>query len=250
MKLLICGLHGHMGTEVAKLALSGNFGVEKIVGVDISPAADRALSDLPCAKEFSAADAKVDCIVDFSHHSLTNALLAFATKNKLPLVLATTGQTEEEKNAIEDAAKRIPLFFAPNYSIGVTLLIDLAKRAAEALPNAEIEIVECHHDRKLDAPSGTALALANALAETRKDAKIVPGRTGAGKREANEIPIHSLRMGNVAGMHEVILGTNNQTLTLRHEVHDRAIFAEGALAAAKFLVNKAPGLYSMQDLLS
>ena len=250
MKLLVCGLHGHMGALVAKAALAENAGVEKIVGVDPAPCADRTLSDIPCAKDFASADAAVDCIVDFSHHSLTRELLAFAVKNKLPLVLATTGQTEEEKNAIKGAAKKIPLFFAPNYSIGVTLLIDLAKRAAKALPNAEIEIVERHHDRKLDAPSGTALALANALAETRKDAKIVPGRTGVGKREANEIPIHSLRMGNIAGVHEVILGTNSQTLTLCHEVHDRSIFAEGALAAAKFLVGKAPGLYTMQDLLS
>ena len=250
MKLLICGLHGHMGSIVAKLALAENAGVEKIVGVDAAPCADRALSDLPCASSFAAADPKVDCVIDFSHHSLTSDLLAFAVKNKLPLVLATTGQTEEEKRAIETAAKEIPIFFAPNYSIGVTLLVDLAKRAAKAMPNAEIEIVECHHDRKLDAPSGTALALAGALKEVRPEAKIIPGRTGAGKREKDEIPIHSLRMGNIAGIHEVILGTDSQTLTLRHEVHDRGVFAEGALVAAKFIVNKAPGLYDMHDLLS
>lgn len=249
MKLLVCGLHGHMGSILAKLALSEAYAAKKIVGVDRAPNVDRTLSDLPCAKDFSTADADVDCIVDFSHHSLTGDLLAFAVQNKLPLVLATTGQTEEEKHVIEEAAKTIPIFFAPNYSIGVTLLIDLAKRAAKALPNAEIEIVECHHDRKLDAPSGTALALADALCEVRPEAKVVPGRTGAGKREKTEIPIHSLRMGNVAGMHEVILGTDSQTLTLRHEVHDRAIFAEGALVAAKFLIGKAPGLYKMQDLL-
>lgn len=249
MKLLVCGLHGHMGALVAKAALAENAGVEKVVGVDPAPCADRALSDLPCAKEFASADAGVDCIIDFSHHSLTNDLLAFAVKNKLPLVLATTGQTEAEKAAITAAAKEIPLFFAPNYSIGVSLLIDLAKRAAKALPDAEIEIVERHHDRKLDAPSGTALALANALCEVRPDSKIVPGRTGDGKRQTNEIPIHSIRMGNIAGVHEVILGTQSQTLTLSHEVHDRGVFAEGALAAARFLVGKAPGLYTMQDLL-
>ena len=249
MKLLICGLHGHMGREVAKLALSGNYEVDKIVGVDVSPNVDRELSDIPCAKDFSSADADVDCIVDFSNRALTNDLLAFAVQNNLPLVLATTGQTEKEKQAIENAAKKIPIFFAPNYSIGVTLLIDLAKRAAKALPGAEIEIVECHHDRKLDAPSGTALALADALKEIRPEAKILPGRTGTGKREKEEIPIHSLRLGNLAGIHEVILGTGSQTLTLRHEVHDRGVFAEGALAAAKFLFGKAPGLYTMQDLI-
>lgn len=249
MKLLVCGLHGHMGALVAKAALAENAGVEKVVGVDPAPCADRALSDLPCAKEFASADAGVDCIIDFSHHSLTNDLLAFAVKNKLPLVLATTGQTEAEKAAITAAAKEIPLFFAPNYSIGVSLLIDLAKRAAKTLPDAEIEIVERHHDRKLDAPSGTALALANALCEVRPDSKIVPGRTGDGKRQTNEIPIHSIRMGNIAGVHEVILGTQSQTLTLSHEVHDRGVFAEGALAAARFLIGKAPGLYTMQDLL-
>lgn len=248
MKLLISGLHGHMGSLLARAAIAA--GADKIVGVDPAPCAERELSDLPCAPSFDTADAAVDCIVDFSHHSLTKDLLSFALLHKLPLVIATTGQTEEEKAAISGAAKEIPLFFAPNYSIGVTLLIDLAKRAAKALPGAEIEIIERHHDRKVDAPSGTALALANALCEVRPEFKIVPGRTGDGKREKEEIVIHSVRMGNLAGVHEVILGTNSQTLTLRHEVHDRSIFAEGALVAAKFLVNKAPGLYDMHGLIS
>ncbi|MBQ7173714.1 MAG: 4-hydroxy-tetrahydrodipicolinate reductase [Clostridia bacterium] len=247
MKLLISGLHGHMGSLLARTAIAD--GAKKIVGVDQAPCTERELSDLPCAASFDGADADVDCIVDFSHHSLTKDLLAFALSHKLPLVLATTGQTEEEKAAIKDAAKEIPVFFAPNYSIGVSLLVDLAKRAAKALPGAEIEIIERHHDRKVDAPSGTALALANSLCEVRPDSKIVPGRTGDGKREQNEIVIHSLRMGNLAGVHEVILGTNSQTITLKHEVHDRGVFAEGALAAAKFLVEKAPGLYDMHDLI-
>ena len=134
-------------------------------------------------------------------------------------------------------------------SLGVALLVELAKTAALAMPDAEIEIIEKHHDRKIDAPSGTALMIAKAITEVRPDAYNNLGRSGQGKRTQNEIGIHAIRMGNIVGEHEVIIGTQNQTITLKHEAHSRALFAEGAIAAAAFLVGCEPGLYDMKSLI-
>lgn len=245
MKILVSGLCGFMGKEVAALASEGYRGAQLAAGVD--PLADGSQA-VPCAKNFAQASTDVDCIVDFSHHSCTEDLLAFAVANKLPLVLATTGQTEEEKAAVMQAAKEIPLFFAANYSLGVALLIELAVQTAKAMPEAEIEIIEQHHDRKIDAPSGTALAIAEAIGQVR-NAPVVSGRNGHGKRTAQEIGIHSVRMGNIVGIHEVMVGTKNQTITLKHEAHSRALFAEGALAAAAFLCGKPAGLYDMKSMI-
>ncbi|MCR4935371.1 MAG: 4-hydroxy-tetrahydrodipicolinate reductase [Oscillospiraceae bacterium] len=247
MKILVSGLGGHMGREVARLAQSGCRGARLAAGVDVNGCEDFGV---PCARSFSEAPADVDCIVDFSNHKATAELLDFALAHRLPLVLATTGQTEEERAAIVKAAEQIPVFFAANYSLGVALLLELAKRAAAVMSDAEIEIVEIHHDRKLDAPSGTALALAEAIQEVRPDSTLSMGRSGHAKRTKQEIGIQSVRMGNIVGIHEVMVGTANETVTLRHEAYSRALFAEGALAAAQFLMGKGPGLYNMQSMLS
>jgi 4-hydroxy-tetrahydrodipicolinate reductase len=247
MRILLSGLGGHMGAEVAKLCAEGYRGAELVAGVDYMNQDGAAV---PCAPNFESACTDVDCIVDFSHHSCTKDLLAFAVKNRLPLVIATTGQSDEERAAIEEAAKEIPLFFAANFSVGVALLIEMAKKVAAAMPEAEIEIIEKHHDRKVDAPSGTALAIAEAIQSVRPAAAIVTGRSGFGKRTKEEIGIHAIRMGNLPGEHEVLIGTNNQTITLKHETHSRALFAEGALAAAAFLCGKPAGYYDMQSMLA
>lgn len=247
MRILLSGIGGHMGAEVAKLCAEGYRGAQLVAGVDYQNWA--SVTAAPCAPDFDSACADVDCVVDFSHHSCTQALLDFGVRHGLPLVIATTGQTEEERAAIAKAAEKIPIFFAANFSVGVALLIELAKKAAAAMPEAEIEIIEKHHDRKVDAPSGTALAIARAIQTVRPDAEIVTGRSGFGKRTKEEIGIHAVRMGNIPGEHEVLIGTNNQTITLKHETHDRALFAEGALAAAAFLCGKGPGLYDMQSML-
>lgn len=246
MKLLVSGLCGYMGKEVAALALDGYRGAKLVAGVDREADGSECV---PCAMDFAGACPDVDCIIDFSHHTCTQDLLAFAVKYHLPLVLATTGQTAQEKEAIAEAAKEIPLFFAANYSLGVALLIELAVQAAKAMPDAEIEIIEQHHDRKVDAPSGTALAIAEAIGTVREDAAVVSGRTGHGKRTEKEIGIHSVRMGNIVGIHEVLIGTKNQCITLKHEAYNRALFAEGALAAADFLCGKPAGLYDMKSMI-
>ena len=247
MNILLVGMYGHMGQQVVKLAKAGCRGASVILGVD--PGADEA--DPLCAKSFEEVTdvAAIDCIVDFSHHSAAMALVDFADKYQKPLIVATTGHTPEEAALIRAAGKKIPVFFSANMSLGIALLVELAKKAAAAMPDAEIEIIEKHHDRKLDAPSGTALMLSDAICQVRPNAYPVCGCSGQGKRTADEIGIHAIRMGNIVGEHEVIIGTQNQTLTLRHEAHDRALFAEGALAAAEFLLGKPAGLYDMADIV-
>ena len=159
-------------------------------------------------------------------------------------------EVKENLKIFIEAAKQIPVFHSANMSLGIALLVELAKTTAKAFPDADIEIIEKHHNRKLDAPSGTALLLANAIKEVRKNAKFIFGRGGQAKREAEEIGIHAIRMGNIIGEHEVIVGTDTQTITLKHEAHSRALFAEGALAAADYLCGKSAGLYDMERMIS
>ncbi len=246
MKILLSGIGGHMGAEVLRLAEQGYKDAEITTGVDLNGFSGA----IPCARSFDGASAEADLIIDFSHHSATKALLDFAVSNHLPLVLATTGQTAEELEMIKRAAGAIPLFFSANYSVGVALLIELAKKAASVMKDADIEIVETHHNRKLDAPSGTALAIANGIQSVRPELHTNVGRSGQCRREKDEIGISSVRMGNIVGEHEVILCTENQSITLKHEAYSRALFAEGALTAAEFLLGKPAGLYDMNSMLA
>ena len=247
MKILICGVGGRMGREVAKLALDGVRGAIPVAGYDIFPVDTR---EFPTYTDWSSVNEEIDCIIDFSHHTGSEALLAFAKEKQIPVVLCTTGHTEEELHIIDRAAEQIPIFRSANMSLGVALLVELAKTTAKTFPDADIEIIEKHHNRKLDAPSGTALLLANAIKEIRERAKFVFGRGGQAKREPDEIGIHAIRMGNIIGEHEVIVGTDTQTITLKHEAHSRALFAEGAMAAAEFLCGKPAGLYDMKAMIN
>ncbi len=247
MRILLSGYNGFMGREVVSLADKGIYGAVIAAGVDINISGDEKVN---CTSTFENAETAVDCIIDFSHHSLTKELCDFAVVNNIPLVLATTGQTDEERAYIAEASKSIPLFFATNYSLGVALLIDTAKRIARSMPGADIEIIEYHHNRKIDAPSGTALSIFEALKEVREEAVPSYNRHESGKRTPEEIGIHSVRMGNICGIHEVMIGTQSQTITLKHEAHNRAVFAEGALAAADFLKDKEAGLYGINDILN
>ena len=244
MRILLCGYGGHMGREVRVCA-------ERAADCEITAGVDPMIpAEGVCVPSFDECTAETDVIIDFSHHSMTCAMLDYAEEKKLPVVLATTGQTEDEKARITKASKVIPLFLAANYSLGIATLTDLVKRAAALYPDGEIEIVEQHHDRKLDAPSGTALALFSAVKEVRPEVTANCGRSGQGKRTQDEIGIHAIRMGNIVGVHEVMIGTQNERITLKHEAFSRGVFAEGSLTAAKFLIGKAPGMYDMKDLLN
>ena len=250
MKILLNGICGHMGREVATLCADGYRGAALAVGVDPFALGNEAPVSVKSFKELDIdVISGIDCIVDFSHHSCVSELLDFACENSIPTVVATTGHTEAEIAKIHEASRKIPVFFSANMSLGVALLLELAKTAALAMPDAEIEIVEKHHNRKLDAPSGTALMLADAIKEVRPTAYANCGRSGQGKRVREEIGIHAIRMGNIVGEHEVIVGTQNQTITLKHEAHSRALFAEGALAAAVYVAGCEVGLYDMKSLV-
>ena len=244
MRIILVGAEGHMGREV-RASAERMEDAEIVQGIDpmIPGDTDR------CVRSFASCGEEADVIIDFSHHSMTEELLAFAKERKLPLVLATTGQTEEEKEAIRKASAEIPLFLAANYSLGIAVLTDLVRKALTLYPDAEVEIVEQHHDRKMDAPSGTALALFEAVREVRPEARAVPGRSGQGRRQKEDVGIHAIRMGNIVGVHEVIIGTQNETLRLTHQAASRGVFADGSLKAARFLLGKAPGIYDMKDLL-
>ncbi len=246
MRVLLVGMCGHMGQHVVSAINSGKYDADLVAGVD-PMAFENTL--VPCATSFQDANADVDIIIDFSHHALTFDMVNFAIANNLPLVIATTGQTEDELQAIKTAAEKVPVFYAGNYSIGIALLCEMAKSVASTFPDANIEIVETHHNRKIDAPSGTALMLANAIREARPSATTVVGRSGQAKRTDEEIGIHSIRLGDIVGIHEVIVGTGSETITLKHEAHTRALFAEGAMVAAGFLMKQEPGLYGMKDMV-
>lgn len=243
MKILISGAAGFMGREVAAQAKVAGM---DMVGVDIAP----MTADYPVYASFADAPKDADCIVDFSRPASLEALLAYAKANHIPAVLATTGYTPEQLKQIEAVAAEIAVFRSANMSVGIALLRALSRKAAQVLGESfDVEIIEAHHNRKADAPSGTALLLADAVKEKRPEAEYVFGRSGQHKRQPNEIGIHALRMGNVVGEHEVIFATDSQTISLKHQAHDRALFAEGALTAAGFVVKQAPGLYHMDDLL-
>ena len=237
MKAIVCGANGAMG----QLILASLGGDAYKVSLD-------GLNGVPKTFEELGAVA-ADVIIDFSHHSAIAEVLSYAKANHMAVVVGTTGHTEDEKALIFEAAKHIPVFYSGNMSLGIAVLCNLAKQAAAAFPDADIEILEIHHNRKVDAPSGTAKMLFEAVKEVRPNATANCGRSGEGKRTKDEIGISALRMGNVVGIHEVHICTPSQTLVLRHEAANRAMFADGAVAAAKFLVGKRAGHYNMTHFL-
>lgn len=238
MNIIVNGCTGAMGRVLTELISTSE-------AYSLAAGVSRSSPDYASLSDFQGA---ADCVIDFSNHANTNELLAYCIERGLPVVIATTGQTDEEKAAITAAAGKIPVFYSGNMSLGIALLVELAKQTARVFPDADIEIIERHHNRKLDAPSGTALMLADAIREVRPEATYNLGRPESGKRTKQEIGIHAVRYGNEVGTHEVIVATNSQVITLKHEAENRALFAEGALSAAAFLVNQSAGLYSMKDL--
>jgi len=243
MRIIINGAGGRMGKALTSMVEKGVRGAELAGSVDNFAQGGGIVPTLEAYTE------EADIIIDFSNHTCTRALTQYAVSRNLPLVVCTTGHTEEELALIREAAKAVPVFHSGNMSLGIALLTELARQTAAMFPDADIEIVEAHHNQKLDVPSGTALMLAQAVQEARPEAIPLVGRRENGKRTRQEVGIHSLRMGNTVGIHEVIVNTGTQIITLKHEAQDRALFAEGALAAAQFLIGKTPGLYTMKDIV-
>ena len=242
MDIIINGANGRMGRILADA-------IEQSGTHRVAARVDAGFCEGEGLTALSQYDGPADAVVDFSNHAATAQVMDYCVRRDLPAVIATTGQTGEEQAMIREAAKAVPVFLSANMSIGVALLADLARRAAAMFPEADIEIIERHHNQKLDVPSGTALLLARRICEVRPEAKLVVGRHENGKRSLQEIGIHSLRYGGEVGTHEIIIASGSETITLKHEAENRSLFARGALAAAAFLAGKAPGLYDMRSII-
>jgi len=240
LELLINGSKGRMGQALIACAADDS-------GLHVAAAID-------AGDDFAAALAKVEAVIDFSHHSTIVAVLARCVEHKKTLVIGTTGHTDAQVAAIKHAAANIPIVFAPNYSVGVNTLFWLTRKATEILgPDFDLEVVEMHHRLKKDAPSGTAKRLVEILAEVReleynKDAR--HGRHGiVGERTNTEIGVHAVRGGDVVGDHTVIYAAQGERVELTHKASSRDTFAKGALRAAVWAHGQPAGLYDMQDVL-
>lgn len=238
LKILIQGALGRMGGALKQAAEEK--GHQVVAGIDLGDSVEDCIG-------------YADLAIDFSHHSATQALAECAGKANVPVVIGTTGHTEEEKENILKALATVPVAWAGNYSLGVNLLFYLAQKASEILPNSyDVELLEMHHRFKKDAPSGTAEDLLARIkqASQRSDHAVLHGREGiTGERTDREVGVHSLRGGDVVGDHSVIFAGLGERLELTHKASDRMIFARGAIHAGEWLVNQSPGLYNMQDVL-
>ncbi len=246
-RILFSGVAGRMG-KATRAAAEGNAEYKIVAGLDIVPAVDT----IPIFQNPDDVNVEIDAIIDFSHHSATKKLLEFAVKKNIPVVICTTGHTEEETALMRAAAEKIPVFFSRNMSVGINLVIELAKRAAAILgEDFDIEIIEKHHNKKLDAPSGTALMIADAIADTVEyDAEYTYERQS--RREArrkNEIGISAVRGGTIVGEHDVMFCGADEIVTLSHSAASRDVFARGALRAAAYIVGKPAGMYDMSMLV-
>ena len=248
INILISGATGRMGKKVYESAKK-NPNVTAICGIDI--VCDCNNLGFPIYDSFSKVSQKVDVVIDFSSPSNLDNILEFCSINNIPAILCATGYDDEKIKKIEQYSKKLPLFRSGNMSLGVNALIDLVKKATNSLNGFDVEIIEKHHNQKIDAPSGTALMLANAVKEVDNEKFYTYGRNGiVGKRDANEIGIHAVRGGGIVGEHEVLFVSDFETITLSHQATDRSVFADGAIKAAEFIVNKPAGLYNMSDVIN
>lgn len=248
-RLIISGCNGRMGRAVEAIC-TAEADVEIVAGFDLLGAGEREFPVFASPADFRG---EADVVVDFSSPAALNALLHFARTRRIPLVLCTTGYLPEQLSAIDAAARQIPIFRSANMSFGVNVLLDLVRRAAAVLGERfDVEIVERHHNKKLDAPSGTALMLAEAAADGLSDTPeyVYERQSIRRARQAHEIGISSVRGGGIVGDHEVLFAGRDEVIELRHSALSREVFASGAVKAARFLAGiDAPGLYSMADLV-
>lgn len=223
-----------------------------LAGIDVNADAVAPACKFPVYQTIFDVPEKADVIVDFSHHTALPTLAKYSVETGTPIVVATTGHTDEEKAIMTDASSKVAVFSSGNMSIGINLLIELCKNAAATLGESfDVEIIEKHHNQKLDAPSGTAIMIADAIKGERAETEYVYDRHSVRKaRDKAEIGIHSVRGGTIVGEHEVIFAGTNETVSITHQAASREIFANGALRAAKYLANKSAGLYDMSDLIN
>ncbi|WFR56229.1 4-hydroxy-tetrahydrodipicolinate reductase [Anaerocolumna sp. AGMB13025] len=248
-RIILRGAGGRMGQEITRLIKEDELAVI-VAGIDLNQTGG---SEYPIFTSFSDCDVAADVIIDFSSPKNLDAMLQFAEQNQLPIVLCTTGLSEEDLAMVHDASQKIAILRSANMSVGINTVIKLLQTAAQVLAETgfDIEIVEKHHNQKLDAPSGTALALADAMNQVLKEEYDYnfDRSSQRKKREPKEIGISAVRGGTIVGEHEVIFAGTDEVIEIKHTAYSRAIFAKGAIHAAKFLTGKAPGLYQMSDVI-
>ncbi len=243
-KLFLFGVSGRMGNMIIECASS--YGSAVVTGgYDKIPH-----PTVPTFTSIDSVDCEFDVIVDFSLPTLLDEVIALAKKSNKGVVIATTGYTQEQEKKIEELSSFVPVLRSGNMSMGVNLLLDLVEKAAKTLADGfDIEIIEKHHNQKVDAPSGTAKMLADSVKKVKSDARYLYGRQGASKREKDDVTIHAVRGGTIVGEHEVIFAGNDEIITLSHVALSRKIFANGAIRAAEFILGKKCGYYSMKNVL-
>lgn len=249
-RIMLSGCNGKMGQVVTAMCAQQD-GIEIVAGVDVHAV---KLNDYPVYADPMECPDTVDCIVDFSNPAALPSLLSFCKKSGSAIVLATTGYSEEQLQNIQNAAKNLRIFRSANMSLGINVLLALVRQAAKILGDTcDIEIVEKHHNRKLDAPSGTALMIADAASSalSEKPEYVYERHNLRQQRGKQEIGISAVRGGTIVGEHEVLFAGTDEVLEIKHTAYSREIFANGAIQAAKFLAGrKEPGLYNMEDLVS
>ena len=246
LRVIISGYSGSMGKVLTKCANEDS-------ELEIVCGSSKDDLDVPFKTyhKMSEVEEFTDVIIDFSHHSTIDDTLSYAIKTKTPIVIATTGFNDEELTKIKKASNIIPIFHSSNMSLGVNVLVKLVKEAAKSLNGFDIEIIEKHHNKKLDAPSGTAVMIANGVKEVLPDSEYIYGRHGrSDKRSSNEIGIHAIRGGTIVGEHTTIFAGHDEVVEIKHSAQSKDIFAKGAIAAAKFLVKQEAGYYNMNNMLN
>lgn len=249
VKILLSGCFGHMGKVITQ-CVSERDDCRIVAGIDIN---NEESASFPVYKSPDEFKGKADVIIDFSHPNALSGLLDYAVKNSCPVVIATTGLSDEQREKIEEASKEVPVFFTFNMSLGVNLLSELAQKAVKVLGNGfDVEIVEMHHNQKIDAPSGTALMLADSIKEAMDSEPeyVYSRQEKREKRSKNEIGIHSVRGGTIVGEHEIIFAGKDEVIKLSHSAASKQVFAVGAINAGVYLAGKTPGLYTMGDLVN
>ena len=251
-KVVLSGCSGKMGHAIVKSIAERN-DVEVACGVDAFDCGDY---DFSVFKSFDDITEKYDAIIDFSNPAVLDSLLNYASSNSVPAVICTTGYSEEQVEAIKSASEKVGIFYSGNMSLGINLMVELCKLATKVFANHgdnfDIEVIEKHHNLKLDAPSGTALMIADAISDVAPNEKqyVYDRHAYRKKRDKNEIGIHSIRGGTIVGEHEVIFAGHDEVISIKHEAHSKEVFAVGSINAAVFMKNKQSGMYDMSDLLA
>lgn len=248
LKIILSGACGKMGRVITRLVEESS-DAKIVAGVDIN---DSVENTYPVYKSIYEVVEKADVIIDFSHPMCVESVLSYALEKKIPAVVATTGLSENQKQLVFEASKKVAIFYSANMSLGINLIIDLAKRAAKLLEgNFDIEIIERHHRQKIDAPSGTALAIADEISSVLNEtpAYVYDRHSQRKKRSKNEIGLHAVRGGTIVGDHEIVFAGTDEVIEINHRAASKEVFAVGAIRAAQFVSGKKPGMYKMSDLV-